>query len=178
MSRTVNISLYLILRSDLLTADLKGSRGKWLSFNADASQPMSITRRPRRTNHSNEEFEKHVTAVLEAQDRMLERLEQKLEKPVMNGGFEDLISKVEKIESVSEQLREAQTASKEKIEQIHEAVWDPDTGLYHKVKENTRWIATTGRVFKWLGGLLVAGVLTGVGKLLYTFLSGHIHFTP
>jgi hypothetical protein len=146
---------------------------------------MPTIRRPKpsKTYRSAEEFEDHefedhVTATLEAQDRMLERLEQKLEKPVLNGGFDNLVAKVEKIEAVSEQLREGQAGLTKKVDAIHVAVYDPDTGLYQKVKSNSKWIEVTGKGAKWFGGLVVAGLLTGAGKLLYDFVSGHIHITP
>lgn len=128
--------------------------------------------------HSSESFEEHVAATLEAQDRMLERLEEKLEKPVLNGGFDKLVAKVEKIETVTESLRDAQVEAKKKIDAIHVAVYDPDTGLYTKVKDNSKWITTVKSAGKWFIGLLIAGALTGAGKLLYDFAQGHIHFTP
>lgn len=131
---------------------------------------------------SNDEFESRVTATLEAQDRLLERLEEKLEKPVLNGGFDTLVAKVEKIDAVTEALRDSQEvanakidATSAKIDAIHKAVYDPDTGLYPKVKENSAWITNVNKGFKWLFGLVVAGMLTGVGKLLYDFATTHVH---
>ena len=115
---------------------------------------------------------------LEAQDRMLERLEHKLEKPVLNGGFDNLVAKVEKIDAVTEQMQVGQAGLSKKVDAIHVAVYDPDTGLYQKVKTNSRSIEVASKGAKWLAGVVVAGLLTGTGKLLYDFLSGHIHFTP
>lgn len=117
-------------------------------------------------------------STLEAQDRMLERLEIKLEKPVLNGGFDTLVSKVDKIESVSEQMRETQAVANKKIDAIHTVVMDPDTGLYHQVKSHSSWIESTSKGLKWFGGLFIAGVLTGIGKLIYDFTTNHIHVTP
>lgn len=135
-------------------------------------------RSPKKAYLTNEAFEERVTATLEAQDRMLARLEEKLEKPVLNGGFESLVAKVDKIEHVSESLRDAQTKANTKIDAIHSAVYDPEKGLYTKVKDNAKWIGNANKGLKWFAGLLGAGLLTGAGKLLYDFLIGHIHFTP
>lgn len=166
--------------------DLKGSSGKRqedLELNANARPSMTTERRPRIKKHrshgrTNEDFEEHVTATLEAQDRMLERLEEKLEKPVLNGGFDTLVTKVDRIEAATEQLREGQSGLTKKVDAIHTAVYDPDTGLYQKVKNNTKWIEACTKGFKWIGGIVVAGLLTGTGKLLYDFLASHLHFSP
>lgn len=109
---------------------------------------------------------------------MLERLEEKLEKPVLNGGFDDLVQKVGKIERVTEKLHETQETTSKKVNEIHNVVMDPDAGLYQKVKANTKWIENVRKGMKWVGGLVVAGLLTGAGKLLYDVLIKHIHFTP
>lgn len=139
---------------------------------------------PRKSPWS-ESFEEKVIATLEVQDRLLERLEEKLERPVLNGGFDRLVEKVDTIERVTselsvgqDKLRSNQDSTGKKVDDIHTIVLDPNTGLYHRVKANSLWIDTTSKVLKWLGGLLVVGVLTGIGKLLYDFFSGHIHFTP
>jgi len=130
-------------------------------------------------------FEEKVTETLEAQDRMLEHLAEKLEKPVLNGGFDRLVASVQKIEMVSDQLqesqiqlRESQASAHKKIDAIHTVVLDPDTGLYHKVKSNSQWIDNASKGLKWFVGLLVAGLLGGAGKLLYDMLSSHIHVAP
>jgi len=115
---------------------------------------------------------------LEAQDRMLERMEVKLESPVLNGGFSDLVKKVDKIETVTEQMRADQATSGKKVDAIHTAIYDPDTGLYGRVKEHTQVITKTGKGLSWFMGVLIAGGLGGIGKLLYDFMAGHIHFTP
>jgi hypothetical protein len=140
---------------------------------------MPSHRRPSpRPNGDRDDFEDFVTASLEAQDKVLEKLELKLERPVMNGGFDKLVEKVEKIESVTEQLQRSREEDSKKITAIHEVVLDPDTGLYHKVKSNSQWIDTASRSLKWFLGFLGTGALAGLGKLLYDFLAGHIHFTP
>lgn len=123
-------------------------------------------------------FEEHTTAVLEAQDELLERLEKKLESPVLNGGFDELVQKVNKIEIVSDQLNKSQDSSSKKIDAIHVAVYDPDSGLYHVVKSHNNWIKTSNKLAMWLGGMFVAGILGGLGKIVYTFLTGHLHYVP
>lgn len=143
---------------------------------------MPNTRKPRTPKKkiylTNPAFEERVEATLQAQDRMMSRIEEKLEKPVLNGGFDTLVEKVEKIESMSEATRDAQAAANTKIDAIHIAVYDPDKGLYMKVKDNTKWIENANKGLKWFAGLLIAGGLTGVGKLLYDVLTKHISFTP
>lgn len=123
-------------------------------------------------------FEEHVLTTLEAQDRMLERMEIKLESPVLNGGFDKLVKQVDKIESVTDQMRQDQATSGKKVDAIHTAIYDPDTGLYGRVKEHTQVITKTGKGLSWFMGVLIAGGLGGIGKLLYDFMAGHIHFTP
>lgn len=123
-------------------------------------------------------FESRTTATLEAQDRILERVEKKLESPVLNGGFDNLMTKVEKIESIQSQMGKVQETQGEKIDSIHSAIYEPEKGLYVKVKDANLWISRVDKASKWFIGLLVAGILTGVGKVLYDFLSGHIHYAP
>lgn len=141
---------------------------------------MPTPRRSRSTQSQRTDlFEENVTATLESQDRLLERLDQKLEhSPALNGGFESLVKKVDKIESVTERLHEGHVATSKQVTEIHVVVLDPETGLYHKVKAHSSWIETASKSMKWISGLLIAGTLTGVGKLLYDFISSHIHLTP
>lgn len=134
---------------------------------------------------ASKEFEEKTTATLQAQDktleeqnRVLERLDKRLEAPVLNGGFEDLIKKVDKVESVTEQLRECHANSSKKIVDIHAAIYDPEKGIYVTVKSHDKWIGSAGKAGRWFGALLVTGLLTGAGKLLYDLITGHIHYTP
>ncbi len=139
-------------------------------------RPSRVGRRSLPSIHSS--FEEHVLTTLEAQDRLLGRVEEKLGSPILNGGFDSLVKKVDKIESVTEQMRAEQAASSKKVDAIHVAIYDPDTGLYGRVKEHTAVITKTGKGLSWFIGILIAGGLGGIGKLLYDFMSGHIHFTP
>jgi len=121
-------------------------------------------------------FEEHVIATLEIQDQALNRLEQKLEKPVLNGGFTTLISKVDKIELITEQLHQSQVESNKKIDMIHDGIYHPETGLYNKVRKDSEWIGTTSSTGKWIIGFIVASVIGALGKMLYDFLTSHVHF--
>jgi hypothetical protein len=145
--------------------------------------PRKQTRREtiaeERLRHSaSESFEERTSATLEAQDRILERVEQKLEAPVLNGGFEDLTRKVDKIENVTELMRESMADTNKKVGDIHTVIYDPEKGIYVTLKGHDNWIERVGKGFKWGGALVVTGVLTGIGKLIYDFITGHIHFTP
>lgn len=140
--------------------------------------PTDRKSRAPKTIYKNKAFEEYVTATLEAQDRMFERLEKKLEKPALNGGFDALVEKVEKIERVTEKLHDCNESTSKKVHEIHAVVLDPDKGLYHVVKANTAWIGNVKKGLRWFGGLAAAGLLTGVGKLLYDVLTKHIHFMP
>jgi hypothetical protein len=124
-----------------------------------------------------DEFKAQVTSTLASQDRMLEKLDQKLEDAhVLNGGFDHLMTKIEKIESVQEQLGKHAEMTSKKVDAIHEAIYDPEKGLYAKVKDTIAWINRANWVVKGLIGAIGAGALAGAGKLLYDIFSGHIHY--
>lgn len=138
-----------------------------------------------RSRPSTQSFEEKTTASLDAQDKILEtqndilgRLELKLEAPVLNGGFEDLVKKVERVDRVTEALRETQAASGTKIVDIHSAIYDPEKGIYVTVKDHGRWIGLASSAVKWLIALLITAALGGMGKLFYDFITGHIHYSP
>ena len=65
-------------------------------------------------------IENNYHQILEMQDRILSA-------PAMNGGFTTLLFKVENIENSQSQLVE-------KIDQIHGVLYEPDTGLYARIK--------------------------------------------
>jgi hypothetical protein len=122
-----------------------------------------------------DEFKAQVTSTLSAQDRMLEKLDRKLEDAhVLNGGFDTLMKKVEKIESVQEQLGKCQEATSEKVTAIHTAIYDPEKGLYAKVKGVITWINTANWVIKGVIGVAGAGALGGICKLTYDIVTGHL----
>lgn len=59
--------------------------------------------------------------------QILEMQNKILSAPAMNGGFTTLLYKVENIEQSQEKLVE-------KIDQIHNVLYEPDTGLYARLK--------------------------------------------
>lgn len=65
-------------------------------------------------------IENNYKQILEMQDRILSA-------PAMNGGFTTLLYKVENIEHSQSQLVE-------KVDQIHDVLYEPDTGLYARIK--------------------------------------------
>jgi len=65
-------------------------------------------------------IEKNYKQIIEMQDRILSA-------PAMNGGFTTLLYKVEKIEQIQAQLVE-------KVDQIHNVLYEPDNGLYARIK--------------------------------------------
>ena len=154
---------------------------------------------------------------------MLQQLHQKvLASPVLNGGFDTMMVKVDQIE-------ENQKAMGTKVDSIHDAIYHPDDGLFARVKdvehvkekaavveklekdlthlqhqrehetEHAREASQLSKdndkavkelttqvkqlsefksrvctAAKWLAVTIGGGMLTGVGKLLYDFASGHI----
>lgn len=140
----------------------------------------------------NVEFEQKTTATLAAQDRILEQqnntletqnrflqhLDKKLSAPVLNGGFDELVKQVEKVKEVTEQLKDCHDSSSKKIVDIHTAIYDPEKGIYVTVKEHETWINTAAKALKWAGALVLTGTLTGLAKVIYDMITGHIHYTP
>lgn len=129
---------------------------------------------------------REIVEHLSAQDEVLDKLEKRLDHAhVMNGGFDSLMTKVEKIESAQTELKTAvtnlqscSTAQGKKLDEVHTAIFDPEKGLYEKVKGAIKWISTANWVIKGALGVLGAGMLTGMGKLLYDIFTGHIHYSP
>lgn len=154
---------------------------------------------------------------------VLRLLQQKvMGSAALNGGFDTLMFKVEKIE-------EGQVQMGTKVDSIHDAIYHPDDGLFARVKDVEhvkekvaaaekltmdvaklqQWHDSEEKVVekeakmteaheklvkdhddklkelvafktkvctvaKWLGVTIGGGLLTGFGKLLYDFASGHI----
>lgn len=154
---------------------------------------------------------------------VLRQLQQKvLASTALNGGFDTLMFKIDKIE-------ECQTQMGTKVDSIHEAIYHPDEGLFarvkdvehvkekvaaveklekdlthlqhqrehetehareasqlskdndkavkdlsHQVKDLSDFKSRVCTGAKWLGLTVGGGLLTGIGKLLYDFASGHI----
>lgn len=66
-------------------------------------------------------IENNYRQILEMQDKILAA-------PSMNGGFTTLMYKIENIE-------ESQTKLVQKVDQIHDVLYEPDKGLYARVKK-------------------------------------------
>jgi hypothetical protein len=112
---------------------------------------------------------------LTAQDTVLEKLTQKLDDAhVMNGGFDTLMGKVSEIKTVQEQLGKCQTATSEKVTAIHVAIYDPEQGIYAKVKGAIAWIKTANWVIKGVAVAVATGAAGGFCKLAYDLISGNL----
>jgi hypothetical protein len=139
------------------------------------------------------DFEHHVKKTLAAQDEVLdelskrfdhhvqseegvlERLAKKLEAPALNGGFESLVKNVEKIRTVQDQLGERLQETGSKVDAIHVAIYDPEKGLYAKVKDAIRWINNANWVIKGSLGLGATCGVAAFGKIVYDMITGHLH---
>lgn len=125
-----------------------------------------------------ERFEESTTQTLQAQDALLERMEKRLDAKVLNGGFDDLMTKVVKIELIQEQFKSTQDKNQvktdEKLDSIHNAIYEPDSGLYAKVKSNAESMAALRKIFKGFVALVASGLVGGAGKLLYDYIASHI----
>jgi len=62
---------------------------------------------------------------------ILDEIKAKLDSPVLNGGFETLMFNVQRIE-------EKQEIQGKKIDSIHNAIYEPDSGLYARIKDSAR----------------------------------------
>lgn len=133
-----------------------------------------------------EEFETTTTKTLQAQDALLERMEKRLDAKVLNGGFDELMVTVAEIKTTQAHIQANQEIHNQsdivsdaallaKIDKIHDGIYDPEKGLYMKVKSNAESMETLNKIFKWFLALLATGILTGLGKLLYDFIVKHVH---
>ena len=59
---------------------------------------------------------------------LLSEIQGKLKAPALNGGFDTLMYKVEKIEEGQEKILE-------RISTLNDTIYNPDTGLYARIKE-------------------------------------------
>lgn len=125
-----------------------------------------------------DEFTTKVSATLEAQDRMLEKLDKKLEDAhVLNGGFDNLMVQVNKIGSIETGLKEVKTCQETQgktLDEVHKAIYDKDEGLYQKVKSAIKWISTANWVIKGVLVTAATGAAGGFCKLAYDLISGHL----
>jgi len=121
-----------------------------------------------------ETFEERTTDALLAVSRVLERLEDRFDSPVFDGGFEKLVGRVAKFELVQEQYGKNQEDSLKKINDIHASIYDPKEGLYFTVKHNAQWISKINGAARWSLMVLVTASVGGFGGLLYAYLKALI----
>lgn len=72
--------------------------------------------------------DEQLSAVLASNKELIKSMQSVVESPAMNGGFNKLMFKIEKIE-------EAQTKMTEKIDLIHDAIYHPDEGIFARIKD-------------------------------------------
>jgi len=90
-------------------------------------------KKPASLDSSEENFEeiplskKALITIEQNYKRILEMQDKILSAPAMNGGFTTLLYKVESIE-------DSQTKLVEKVDQIHDVLYEPDNGLYARLK--------------------------------------------
>ena len=108
--------------------------------------------------------------------KFLARLDEKLDAPVLNGGFDVLFQKVDNIEK--------------NVEKLNTAVFDPEKGLFvrvqaesvetdHDVEKLERRVDQTEEKLKLYRKFMAAAVLsviTMIGKILWDAMSAHISF--
>ena len=108
--------------------------------------------------------------------KFLRRLEEKLDAPVLNGGFDVLFQKVENIEK--------------NVDKLNEAVFDPEKGLFvrvltekvetdHDVDGLLKRVTETEDKLKTYRKFVIGAalsVITTVGKLLWDAAALHISF--
>lgn len=108
--------------------------------------------------------------------KFLSRLEEKLDAPVLNGGFELLFQKVDNIEK--------------SVDKLNEAVFNPEKGLFvrvqtekvetdHDVEKLIKRVDDTEEKLKLYRKFIVGAVLsviTMIGKIIWDAVAGHITF--
>lgn len=61
-------------------------------------------------------------------DRLIDEIHQKLDGAAFNGGFETLVSNVQNIQKTQQEMLE-------KLEDVHKVIYEPDDGLFARVKK-------------------------------------------
>ena len=103
---------------------------KKITSNLTKDKVSSRRGRPKKTIEFEQEGpdSKKTLEALEVNRRQLIEMQNKiLSAPAMNGGFSTLMYKIEKIEQSQEQLVE-------KVDEIRVVLYDPDNGLYARIK--------------------------------------------
>lgn len=124
------------------------------------------------------EFEKKTTRTLREQNRVLAQqndvlaqLQDRLDAPILNGGYNDLVQEVGEIKSIKSQLESASV----KIDHINASINDPDHGIYVKVKHHDVWIMKVNSTWKWVLGTVGGLLIAGGGKILFDYIVQHFH---
>jgi hypothetical protein len=112
-----------------------------------SKKPSTTTRKPptvKKTAEIDEELAKKLIAALNS--------------PALNGGFDTLVTKVDSIELIQGQqnttidhINEGVETLSGEVSEIHDAIYDPDEGLYARVKDaesNTKLAAESFVGFK------------------------------
>lgn len=151
----------------------------------DAKESMATKKASRHVTRAtiDRDFETHVTETLHAQDKMLEKLDKRLDDAhILNGGYDGVVENLEKIKLVQGELKasvinlqETASSTVTKLNEIHTAIYDPEKGLYAKVKDSIRWINNANWVIKGSLGLGAASGLAAFGKIVYDMITGHVH---
>ena len=59
----------------------------------------------------------------------------------------------------------------QKVCEIHDYLFDPDDGLYARVRENTRWRKNG----QWFLNILLSGIFLGIIGILFFIIRGGLH---
>jgi hypothetical protein len=101
------------------------------AINSKFPPPINNEQRSNRNNkeiNNTEQIINDVTTSLDNNNQILSEIQEKmLHSPALNGGFDSLLIKVDRIEI-------GQTQIVQKLTSIHEAIYHPDDGLFARVK--------------------------------------------
>lgn len=64
-----------------------------------------------------------------------------------------------RMEHILENLSRQQTETHENVRQIKESIYNPESGLYARIKDLEQWQASVSKVL-WSGGLSVLALIT------------------
>ena len=133
----------------------------------------------KKVENENEKFSINTSLNVKVSDA----LEKVNSAPVLNGGFETRIFKIDKIE-------ESQGQIASKVDSIHDAIYNPDDGLFarintnkgdaektaitveHRITELEKFRLTAFAAVKWTVVALTGGILSLLFKLIYTIVTG------
>ena len=117
--------------------------------------------------------------------RLLLTLQLKLESRALNGGFDSLEEKVDSIKT-------GQQETQSDIKEIKTALYDPNDGLFSKVRDTNDYVVKTKTemmtdiedvkkwkrkittVVIWIVGGIGTGALGLIGKTIWQWFSGHV----